>query len=187
MAARPVAVEPRIEALEAAEFDAALPALATLVIDAVDSGASVNFLAAATLEQAAEWWRRRRDDVLDGVTTVFVARDAGKIVGSTILERVRNQNAQHRAEIGKVIVHSAWRRRGLGRRLMAAAEERARADGRWMLLLDAEAAAPAASFYRALGWNLLGVVPQHSRRPDGTLADTAFFWKALRGREDSAP
>jgi ribosomal protein S18 acetylase RimI-like enzyme len=176
-----------IEALAPSEFDGAITALARLVSDAVDDGASVNFLAGATVEHASDWWRRRRADVLDGTTTVFVARVGGAIVGSTILERSRNQNSQHRAEIGKVIVHSSLRRRGLGARLMAAAERRARDDGRWMLLLDAATGTPAEAFYRALGWKVLGVVPNHSRRPDGTLADTTFFWKDLRAVAERGP
>ena len=169
-----------MEELEPADFDAAVPGLAALVIDAVDSGASVNFLAGATLDHAVEWWERRRADVLDWTTTVFVARRGGQIVGSTILERSRNQNSRHRAEIGKVIVASALRRAGLGRRLMAAAEDRARRDRRWLLLLDAVADGPADHFYRALGWQVLGTIPDHARVPDGTLAGTTIFWKDLR-------
>ena len=119
--------------------------------------------------------------MLDWTTTVFVARQGGRIVGSTILERSRNQNSRHRAEIGKVIVHSNLRRAGLGRRLMAAAEDRARRDRRWLLLLDAVAGGPADQFYRALGWQVLGTIPDHARRPDGSLAGTTFFWKDLRG------
>jgi GNAT superfamily N-acetyltransferase len=169
-----------VVALDPAEYERLIPALAELLLDAVDDGASVNFLAGATLEQAAGWWHRRRGDVLDGTTTVLVAREGDRLVGSTVLERSRNQNSQHRAEIGKVIVHRSMRRRGLGRALMLAAEDLARREGRWMLLLDAEATAPAADFYRVLGWQELGVIPDHSRRPDGSLADTVFFWLDLR-------
>lgn len=175
-----------IAALEPAEIDNALPALAELIIDAVDHGASVNFLAGVTPAQATDWWLRRRAELLDGTITVFVARDHGRIVGSTLVERSRNQNAQHRAEIGKVIVHSSLRRHGLGRRLMDAAEQRARAESRWMLLLDAVADGPADHFYRALGWQVLGVVPNHARRPDGGFADTTFFWKDLRASAEGA-
>lgn len=169
-----------MEELDPAGFEAAVPGLAALVIDAVNDGASVNFLAGATQEQAVEWWQRRHADVLDRTTTVFVARRGAQIVGSTLLERSRSQNARHRAEIGKVIVHHSMRRQGLGRRLMAAAEDHARRDRRWMLLLDAVTGGPADRFYRELGWQELGVVPNHARRPDGTLADTTFFWKDLR-------
>ena len=54
---------------------------------------------------------------------------------------------------------------------MAAAEDRARADGRWLLLLDTAAGSDAERMYRDLGWPALGVMPNHSLLPDGTLSD----------------
>ncbi len=117
----------------------------------------------------------------DGSTTVFVARDDdGRIVGSTLLARSRNQNSPHRAEIGKVIVVRSARRRGIARQLMTAAEERARADGRWLLILDTVTGSDAEAFYRALGWNETGVVPDYALLPDGRPWGATFFWKDLR-------
>ena len=180
-----------IEALTAAAYEAAIPVLAMLLVDAVEGGASVNFLAGVTDEQARAWWAERLPKVVDGTITALVARadpadrtgGAGEpsIVGSTLLIRSRNQNSPHRAEIAKVIVHRSARRRGIGRVLMAAAEEVARAEGRWLLILDTEAGTAADSLYRALGWQVLGTMPNHAMRSDGTLAPTTYFWKDLRG------
>jgi GNAT superfamily N-acetyltransferase len=174
----------QIEAIDAEGFVAAIPGLAALVVDAVAGGASVNFMAGVTDEEAAAWWTARIGDVADGTTTAFIARDgddgAGRIVGSTLLIRSRNQNASHRAEIGKVLVHRSVRRRGLARALMAAAEARARADGRWLLILDTEAGTAADTLYRSLGWQVLGTMPDHAYRSNGVLAPTTYFWKDLR-------
>jgi GNAT superfamily N-acetyltransferase len=175
-----------IETLAGDAYDAAIPGLAALVVDAVRGGAAVNFTAGVTLEEAADWWRVRRSDVADGTITVLVARaaaardESGGIVGSTILIRSRNANSPHRAEVGKVLVHRSARRRGLGRALMAAVEARARADGRWLLILTTEAGSPADAFYRAGGWQELGTMPNHAYRADGTIASTTYFWKDLR-------
>lgn len=170
-----------VDALEAATYVAAIPGLAALVRDAVAGGASVNFLADVTDEDARAWWAARIPDIADGTTTAFVARDDdGAILGSTLLMRSRNQNSPHRAEIGKVLVHQSARRRGLGRTLMTAAEDRARADGRWLLILDTEAGSAADTFYRSLGWQVLGTMPNHAYRSDGILAPTTYFWKDLR-------
>jgi GNAT superfamily N-acetyltransferase len=177
-----------IEDLDPDDYAAAIPGLAALTVDAVEGGASVNFLAGVTREEAAAWWAARTDAVRDGTISVFVARSdragggsqAPAIVGSTILIRSRNANSPHRAEIGKVLVHRTARRRGLGRALMAAAEARAVADGRWLLILDAEAGSAADTFYRALGWQVLGTMPNHAYRSDGVLAPTTYFWKDLR-------
>ncbi len=170
----------RIEALEPASFDAAIEGLATLLVDAVDGGASVNFLDGATAAEAAAWWAERADAVATGTTTVFVARDGDRIVGSTLLERSRNPNSPHRAEIGKVIVHRSMRRQGVGRALMRAAEERARADGRWMLVLDTVTASPAAALYESLGWHTVGTIPDYALNTAGEPEAATYYYKDLR-------
>jgi GNAT superfamily N-acetyltransferase len=173
-------------ALEPPEYEAAIPELAELLVDAVEGGASVNFLAGVTDEQAGAWWAERIPEVADGTITAFVARapahETGTptIVGSTLLIRSRNQNSPHRAEIGKVIVRRSARRRGIGRALMAAAEAQARAGGRWLLILDTEAGTPADALYRSMGWQELGTMPNHAMRSNGVLAPTTYFWKDLR-------
>ena len=189
--ALPPEIEVEIVALDADGYVAAIPGLAALLIDAVEGGASVNFLAGVTEQEAAAWWTARIPEIADGTTTAFVARSisaspaahragAGSIVGSTLLVRSRNANSPHRAEIGKVIVHRSVRRRGVGRALMDAAEARAVADGRWLLILDTEAGTAADALYRAMGWQELGTMPNHAYRADGVLAPTTYFWKDLR-------
>ena len=90
-----------IEAIDPASYEAAIPGLGALLKDAVDGGASVNFVAGVSQEQTEGWWRARAERVADGTITVFVARDdSGRIVGSTLLERSVNPNSPHRAEIG---------------------------------------------------------------------------------------
>jgi GNAT superfamily N-acetyltransferase len=177
-----------IVALDAVGYEVAVPGLAALVVDAVDGGASVNFMAGVSEAEAARWWQARIPDVADGTITAFVAREpeTGTIVGSTILIRSRNANAPHRAEIGKVLVHRSVRRGGLGAALMKTAEARAQVDGRWLLILDTEAGSAADAFYRSLGWQVLGTMPNHAYRSDGQLAPTTYFWKDLRGIDPSA-
>jgi len=170
-----------IEPLDPADYDAAIDRLADLVLDSVASGAGVNFLRGVTHDEAADWWRARADSIVEGTSTLFVAVDGqGRIVGTTLLIRSRNPNSPHRAEIAKVLVHTAARRRGLGRRLMEAAESEARAEGRWLLILDTVTGSEAEALYRSMGWHELGIVPNHSLLPDGTPAPTTFFWKDLR-------
>jgi GNAT superfamily N-acetyltransferase len=169
-----------IRALDPEAFRAAIPGLAALTVDAVEGGAGVNFLAGATTDQTGAWWEARMGAVEAGVVTVFVAFDGDDVVGSTLIERSTNQNSPHRAEIGKVIVRRSHRRRGIAAALMEAAEERARADGRWLLILDTVQGSAAEALYRSLGWTEFGVVPNHALLPDGTPGPTTYFWKDLR-------
>ena len=169
-----------IEALAPASFDDAVAGLGALLKDAVDGGASVNFLAGVTSAEAAAWWAARSAGVAAGTITVFVARDGDRIVGSTLLERSRNPNSPHRAEIGKVIVHRSARRQGLGRALMKAAEERARNEGRWMLVLDTVTGSPAAAMYESLGWQTVGTIPGYALDTAGVPEAATYYYKDLR-------
>jgi GNAT superfamily N-acetyltransferase len=175
-------VQPAVEvgALDVDAYRAAIPALAELIVDAVAGGAGVNFLHGVTLDEAAAWWRAREADVESGRTTPFVAVDGGRLVGSVLLIRSVNPNSPHRAEIAKVLVLRSHRRRGLASALMRAAEDRARADGRWMLILDTVTGSAADALYRALGWRETGVVPDYALLPDGRPWAATFFWKDLR-------
>jgi GNAT superfamily N-acetyltransferase len=169
-----------VEALDAPAYREAIDGLAALLVDAVDSGAGVNFMAGVTVEETREWWASRIEGVESGMVVPIVARDGERIVGSTVLLYAWNPNSPHRGEISKVLVHSSARRMGLGRRLMAAAEARARDDGRWLLVLDTVTGSDADAFYRSLGWHEVGVIPDFALQPDGTLTPTTVFYKDLR-------
>lgn len=78
-----------------------------------------------------------------------------------------------------MLVLSSARRRGLGRRLLAAAEDTARRAGRTLLMLDTETGSAGDMLYRSCGWVECGRVPDHSFRADGRLAETTLFLKAL--------
>lgn len=158
----------------------AIPALLELTLDAIASGASINFLADTPAELIETWWSVRAGSVAAGLTSPFVARLDGRLVGSTLLVRSGNPNSPHRAEIAKVIVHRSARRRGIARKLMLAAEARAWADGRWMLVLDTVTGSAADAFYRSMGWHETGVVPDYALSPDGQPEAATFFWKHLR-------
>ena len=166
--------------LDLERYRRAIPNLVELTLDAVAAGASINFLAGVTAADAATWWEARIDSVAKGLTSPFVVRLNGRIVGCTLLIRSGNQNSPHRAEIAKVIVHRSARRMGIGRALMLAAEARAQADGRWMLVLDTVAGSAADALYRSLGWHETGTVPDYALNTDGVPEAATFFWKDLR-------
>ena len=158
----------------------AIPDLVALSLDAVAGGASINFLAETPPEVVTAWWEARIGAVASGLTTPFIARLGGATVGSTLLARSGNPNSPHRAEIGKVIVHRSARRRGIARALMLAAEARALADGRWMLVLDTVEGSAADALYRSLGWQETGTVPDYALDNAGHPEPATFFWKDLR-------
>jgi GNAT superfamily N-acetyltransferase len=96
-----------------------------------------------------------------------------------ILEKAWPPNQPHRGEISKMLVHSAFRRRGIGKLLLEAVEAAARQQGLRLLNFDTVAGSPAESFYRSLGFTCIGCIPGYAYSPAGKLDDTAIFYKQL--------
>lgn len=153
--------------------------LAALLVDAVEHGASVNFMAGLTEAEAEAFWTRLMPGFAAGTQVLLAAEAAGRIVGTVIVFFAPQPNAPHRAEIGKMLVHSAFRRRGLGVRLLTAAEARARAAGRSLLVLDTETGSAGDRLYRRCGWREVGTVPGFAYTTDGRLADATIFMKKI--------
>lgn len=180
MTRTPVAGEVRIETADAATIAEAADALGEILADAVASGSSVNFVLPFSPADGAAWWRSRLPDVEAGAVLPLLARVDGRIEGVTLLIPAWQPNAPHRAEVSKVLVHRRARRRGIGTALMNAVEQLALNHGRWLLLLDTHSGSDADRLYRRLGWQEVGVVPDHSLTPDGALCPTTIFRKDLR-------
>lgn len=169
-----------IRALDAAEVEARLDGLADILVDAVAHGASVNFMAGFRHDEARGFWRGQLLGIAGGGTRLLVGEDGGgRLVGTVLLFLAHQPNAPHRAEVGKMLVLSSHRRRGLGRRLLAAAEAAARDAGRTLLLLDTETGSAGDLLYRRCGWTAVGGIPDHSFTADGRLAEATVFYKAL--------
>jgi GNAT superfamily N-acetyltransferase len=169
---------PSIEKLTPPSSPSDLRELAALLVDAVESGAAVSFLAPLPLERAQVWWR----DTISASrkSAVFlVARDAEGIAGTVQLHPAWAPNQPHRAEIAKLLVHRRCRRAGLGRRLMQAAEAAAREAGFRLLTLDAKRGEAAEQLYRSLGWIAAGTIPRYALDSDGTPHDAVIFYKDL--------
>src|SRR5438876_11284423 len=86
-----------------------LRALAQLLVDAVESGAAVSFLAPLTLEHAEDWWRRTMS-ASPSAAIFLVARDAEGMVGTVQLHPAWAPHQLHPAEIVKLLVHRRRRR-----------------------------------------------------------------------------
>ncbi len=158
------------------ELTAYEPALAEVLAACVAGGASVNFVQPFTVEQAEAWWRARL--AAPGARHLLVARVEGVVRGTVLLEPAPQPNQRHRAEIGKMLVHPAFRRRGLARALLRAAEAKARGLCHALLTLDTEEGSDAEALYRAEGWRHAGTIPGYAMRADGSgLAGAAFFYK----------
>ncbi|MEK6371936.1 MAG: GNAT family N-acetyltransferase [Acidobacteriota bacterium] len=153
-----------IEQLSSPVSENDIHGLALLLLDAVDSGASVSFLAPLTLDFAKDWWRDTISKA-DARAILLVARDQGGIVGTVQLHPAWAPNQRHRADIAKLLIHRHARRKGLGAMLMQEIEGRARSAGFTLLTLDTKRGDAAESLYRRAGWVEVGVIPGYAQDP----------------------
>jgi RimJ/RimL family protein N-acetyltransferase len=173
-----------IERLTAPVGDSDVRALALLLVDAVESGAAISFLAPLSLARAEEWWRKNLA-AREGSPIVVVARDDRGIAGCVQMHPAWAPNQPHRAEITKLLVHRRSRRQGLGEQLMRAIEREARAAGLTLLTLDAKRGEAAERLYRRLGWIPAGTIPRYALDTDGTTPhDAVVFYKSLERSGD---
>ena len=166
---------PSIESLPRPAQDADLRELASLLVDAVGSGAAVSFLAPLSHEDALCWWRGALA-AAHPRAIFLVARDAEGIVGTVQLHPAWAPNQPHRAEVAKLLVHHRGRGAGLGADLMRAAQDAARAAGFRLLTLDAKRGAVAEHLYRRLGWVHAGTIPGFALDTDGATPHDAVVY-----------
>jgi ribosomal protein S18 acetylase RimI-like enzyme len=153
--------------------------LATLLMDAVDGGASVGFMSPLGVDRATAYWRGVAEGVRAGHRRLRVVHDGTQIVGTVQLQVDLPDNQTHRADLCKLLVHRSARRRGLGEALVRAAEAESLRLGRTVLVLDTVADSEADRLYRRLGWHPAGDVPRYARMPDGAWCTTRYFYRDL--------
>jgi GNAT superfamily N-acetyltransferase len=171
--------EVRISEVEPGGLAAHLDDLAQVLQGCVLDGASVGFVLPFTVEAARDFWRGLEPAFRSGARRLIVARLDGRTVGTVQLVLGMPANGLHRAEIAKLLVHPAARRRGIARMLMLAAEDLARRHGRSLLLLDTRRGDHGEALYESLGFRLFGIVPGHACSPAGMLEDTSYMLKQL--------
>jgi GNAT superfamily N-acetyltransferase len=173
----------QIEQLDAAGLDREIGELTKILHACVLGGASVGFVWPFALEEARGFWTDKvAPPLAAGTRRLLVARIEGRVLGTVQLDLATPPNQRHRAEVAKLLVHPAARRRGLARALMLAVENVAQAEGRRLLTLDTLTGSAAEPLYLSLGYSLVGVIPAYAEGPeDDRLHATSIFFKALQG------
>lgn len=153
--------------------------LSEVLVDCVEGGASVNFMAGFSMAQALAFWQQVAQQVQRGERALLVAQDESRrIVGTAQLALSQPDNQPHRADVNKLLVHRRARQRGVGEALMRAVENLARARGKTLLVLDTASDA-AERLYLRTGWLLCGHIPGFALMPDGSPTGTTILYKSL--------
>lgn len=165
-----------VEIREISELNAAeLEALAVLLRDVVADGGAIGFLPPVEREEGLTYW----NGVLAPDVKLWVAEEAGEIVGTVQLHLSTKKNGLHRAEIAKMMVHPNSRRKGIARRLMLTAEQGAVHEDRTLLVLDTREGDPSNDLYRSLGFVEVGRIPNYAKSADGSMHSTVYYYKEL--------
>ena len=170
---------PGVERVEPHDAVHVLPALADILLDCVEGGASVSFMAPLSRDKALAFWRDVLESMARGERIVLVARDAQRRISGTVqVILAQPENQPHRGDVAKMLVQRRARRQGLGEALMRAAEQQALQAGKTLLVLDT-ASDSAERLYARAGWTECGRIPGYALLPNGEPCATTYFYKQL--------
>jgi ribosomal protein S18 acetylase RimI-like enzyme len=132
-----------------------------------------------TLEHAEQQPLSDFESTVSGSFPPFAAFDDGKVVGTAGFYILGGPKMSHRGVLWGMYVASAHRRRGVGRKLVAAIIDHARELVDQVHLHVVTTNAAAYGFYRSMGFVTYGVEPR-ALRHDGRDYDEAMMVLLLR-------
>ncbi|MEW9052451.1 MAG: GNAT family N-acetyltransferase [Neobacillus sp.] len=161
---------------ELTSIETHIDSLTDLLVQTVDDGASIGFLPPMKQSDARDYWQT----VCSPNVILFIATLNNEIAGTIQLHLCSKQNGLHRAEIAKLMTGPNARRKGVGRSLMKAAEERAMEEGRTLIVLDTREGDPSNLLYQSLGYIQAGKIPHFALSGEGELDTTVIYYKELK-------
>jgi ribosomal protein S18 acetylase RimI-like enzyme len=166
---------PNINIKRLESVDECFDELTELIMLVVEDGASIGFLPPLERHEAQIYWQ----GVPAPEVVLYAALIDGKLAGSVQLHLCMKRNGDHRAEIAKLMTHPDYRRQGVGRALMEAAEAHAKQVGRSLLVLDTREGDPSNLLYQSLGYVQAGRIPDYAKSASGRLDATVLYYKSL--------
>lgn len=149
--------------------------LVDLLIQVVDSDASIGFLPPLSNQEAEKYW----SGVVSPDVILLIALLEDAVVGTVQLHLSPKPNGSHRAEIAKLMTHPNHQRKGIGRLLMHEAEVRAVQEGRTLLVLDTREGDVSNRLYGSMGYIEGGRIPGYAISANGEKDPTVFYYKML--------
>ena len=156
-------------------------ALADVLLDCVEGGASIGFMDSLSRARAVAFWEGVMASAERGERILLIAEDAAtnSVVGTVQVVLTMPDNQPHRADVAKMQVHRHARRRGVGAALLRAAEAAALEAGKTLLVLDTVSGSDAERMYARLGWQRCGTIPRYALWPQGGYCSTTVFYRDL--------
>ncbi len=168
-----------IRILDGEEARQRIPELALILKDCVNKGASVSFMNPFSLAEAVGFFTEIAEAVSRSEVVLFAAIEDGRAIATVQLQPVWKPNQPHRADVAKMLVHSAHRNQGLAQKLLDTVDAEAKRRGMTLLTLDTMSDSAAERLYLRAGYIKAGIIPNFALWPDGGLGDTSFFYKEI--------
>ncbi|WP_105901592.1 GNAT family N-acetyltransferase [Vibrio gangliei] len=158
-----------------------MDALIALLQDCVASGASVGFLPPVDSDTAKQYWQQVGIELnaRPSARLLLAAFENNQLVGCVQLSLSTKANAQHRAEVEKLMVHTRHRGKSISKALLQHLEEEAQVAGRHLLTLDTRVGDIATDLYKRMNYTEAGYIPDFALSASGELDGTTFFYKML--------
>ena len=153
--------------------------LTSLISEVVAGGGSVGFMHPLVAAEARVFWLEALTAAERGERVILGVWVGARLISTVTLRLDCPPNQPHRAEIAKMMTRSEWRGQGAASALLRAAEVRAVAAGRTMIVLDTASDGGAAGLYEQHGYRLAGEIPGYALKPHGGLTGTLIYWKRL--------
>ncbi len=150
-------------------------ALLTLWHGVVTAGGSVGFAPDASRTEIAPAVTDAVNGLRAGRWFAVVLTEGGQLVGSCFLIPHPRPIQRHLGDVRTLMIDPAYRRRGLGRRLMDEVAQLAVELGVDTLLAGARDLPSLDTFYRSTGFVEYGRLPDGIRLPDGTRYDQLLY------------
>ncbi len=159
--------------------DSCRDGLIALLTDSVNNGASVGFIRPLEAGEAESYWISIESSLKEGSRRLLVALHQEQVAGAIQIAFCRKKNGLHRADIEKLMVHTAYRRQGIARQLLSAVEALARDARRTLLVLDTRTGDAASLLYQQCGYQQAGTIPQFVMNHEGEMESTTYYYKLL--------
>ncbi|HUO79746.1 MAG TPA: GNAT family N-acetyltransferase [Steroidobacteraceae bacterium] len=153
--------------------------LVELLQDTVGGGASIGWTQLPSTKEARNYWTQVLEAVGRGERLLFVATDNHVCAGAIQVALAPRQNARHRGEVQKLMVHSQYRRRGIGQALVTAIDKAAQARGLTLLVLDVRPGDDAERLCKRCGYEYAGSIPGFVQSASGEFEPTSIYYRQL--------
>ncbi|CDG21584.1 Acetyltransferase [Xenorhabdus poinarii G6] len=153
--------------------------LIALLIDCVDGGASIGFIAPLKRERATEYWNDVDARLKIGDCRRLIALKDAEIIGSIQIGLTKKDNGKHRGEIEKLMVKSMCRSAGIGTQLMSKTEALSTNLGLRLLVLDTREGDVSEKLYAKRGFTRVGVIPGFALSSNGNYVGTVIYYKEI--------